>query len=480
MNGLAAHLFQEVRPDFFRILASPLAALYVDVLDALEHEAAHRNQGLDREEALGVIESVIEKHRADADPALEGEVNWPDNSNGKARLILETLRSAGWVQEEQHSDWRRLVFFDPDGVILMQALRKIAFPSAVVFSDKLLNVCGALANRESLAEQPWATVETCIANLEAGIAELRGMQKSIERHTKDQLAASSLKENLTVLFDRFAEHIGRKCYAQLVNARLPSKLAVARHNLQDLECDYDLLTKMQAEVLQRRQAHSAEGAFAHVRLRLNHLGELLDNIQPLAEAIDKRTADFARRSQARFRYLQETTSENRGRVQAFFETLNRCFAGFRVSQLDMMNLNSPQILLHEAKIPWGLDSLYTPRLRQSSVDVEPLEESDVQQQDRTLAQLATNIRDSLTVSRANRFVARLPGKRGSALSSQELLLEHVHNEEDMGDIIACLLHAKSLDADYEIRIARYEQEADFADFDSRLRYRVERFTLLKK
>jgi hypothetical protein len=50
----------------------------------------------------------------------------------------------------------------------------------------------------------------------------------------------------------------------------------------------------------------------------------------------------------------------------------------------------------------------------------------------------------------------------------------------MGDIIACLLHAKSLDADYEIKIARYEQDADFADFDAKLRYRVERFTLLKK
>jgi hypothetical protein len=119
-------------------------------------------------------------------------------------------------------------------------------------------------------------------------------------------------------------------------------------------------------------------------------------------------------------------------------------------------------------------------LRQSSVDIEPLEENDIQQQDRTLAQLAANIRDSLTVSRANRFVARLPGKRGSALSSQELLLEHVHNEEDMGDIIACLLHAKSLDADYEIKITRSEQDADSGNFDSKLRYRVERFTLLKR
>jgi len=84
------------------------------------------------------------------------------------------------------------------------------------------------------------------------------------------------------------------------------------------------------------------------------------------------------------------------------------------------------------------------------------------------------------VNRANRFVARLPGTRGSALSSQELLLNHVHNEEDMGDVIACLLHAKSLDADYEIRIARYEQDADCADFDSKLQYRIERFTLLKR
>ena len=43
--------------------------------------------------------------------------------------------------------------------------------------------------------------------------------------------------------------------------------------------------------------------------------------------------EFARRSQARFRYLQETTSENRARVQAFFETLNRHFSGRRVAEV---------------------------------------------------------------------------------------------------------------------------------------------------
>jgi hypothetical protein len=38
MTALAAHLFREVRPDFFRVLAGSLAYLYVDALDALERE----------------------------------------------------------------------------------------------------------------------------------------------------------------------------------------------------------------------------------------------------------------------------------------------------------------------------------------------------------------------------------------------------------------------------------------------------------
>ena len=44
MTTLAAQLFREVRPDFFRVLAGPLARLYVDSLDALEREASQRSQ----------------------------------------------------------------------------------------------------------------------------------------------------------------------------------------------------------------------------------------------------------------------------------------------------------------------------------------------------------------------------------------------------------------------------------------------------
>jgi hypothetical protein len=306
------------------------------------------------------------------------------------------------------------------------------------------------------------------------------MQKSIERHTKQQLAASSLKENLALLFDHFSDRIGRTCYAQLVHSRLPTKLSEALRALESLGVQADLLTKMQSELMRREPAISPEAAMARVRLRINELEEMLQQIEPVADMIDKRTAEFARRSQARFRYLQETTSENRARVQSFFETINKHFAGRRVAEIDALEFEFPTMALHDVRMMGGLESLYSPRLRRAAGEIEPLEDEDSTHADKAIAQLENNLRDSLTVSRANHFVSELPGEKGASWSSDELLQRHVHHDEDIADLIACLLHARSADARYEIRVPRRDADEDSSDFDAKLQYRVERFTLIKK
>jgi hypothetical protein len=237
---------------------------------------------------------------------------------------------------------------------------------------------------------------------------------------------------------------------------------------------------MRSEVMRREPALSLEAAVVRVRLRLNELEEMLHQVEPLADAIDRRTADFARRSQARFRYLQETTSENRARVQTFFETLNRHFTGRRVGALDDLGIEFPALWLHDARIPGGLESLYTPRLRRAAGEIEPLEDADPRQQDRALAQLESNLRDSLTVSRANCFVAALPATDDGRWSSDELLRQRVHNDEDVADLIACLLHARAADAQFEVEVPRRDTEADEGKLDAKLSYRIERFTLVKK
>jgi hypothetical protein len=391
-------------------------------------------------------------------------------------VALDYLEVAGWVETEQGNDWQRVVHFHPNGQALMQLLRRLAFPEASVFSDKLVNVCMTLSNSDALRAEPWAQVESSVAQLQAGIAELRGMQKAIDRHTQQQLAAATLKENLEVLFDRFAERIGRACYAELVHARLPLRLAEARRRVEEMEFDAELLTKMQTEVLRREATLLPETAMARVQMRVEELAELLQSVVPVADAVDRRTAEFTRRSLARFRYLQETTSENRSHVQEFFEVLNRRSAGRSVSQLDDMEF--PDFHIQEARLLAGAESLYTPRLRRAAGEIEPLDdEASEQQQGEAMRRLHAAMRDSLTVARANRFVEQLLPERKTSIRSNDIRL---HCEEDLADLIACLLHAHASDARFSVDVARERVDADAAEYDPKLSYRIERFTLSRK
>jgi hypothetical protein len=165
--SLSNALFREVRPEFFRVLAgAKTGRLYVDALDALERAAAQRVQGIERDDALALVEEAVEAHADvpldEADPTSAAL-----STREKARAVLDTLHRAGWLEDEERSDWQKLVYFHPSGQVLMQTLRRLAFPEGVVFSDKLVNVCTTLARGDAtndpLRLEPWQHVESSVA-----------------------------------------------------------------------------------------------------------------------------------------------------------------------------------------------------------------------------------------------------------------------------------------------------------------------------
>jgi hypothetical protein len=472
-------LFEEVRPEFFRVLSGTAARLYADALDHLERASVEQAaQGLEREDALAIVEQIVEAH---SEVGLEDGDNPFLGTREKARYALDVLFQAGWLEEEQRSDWRRLVHFNATGIALLRVLREIAFPGASIFSDKLVSVCTTLARRDPtndpLMNEPWQHVESCIASLQAGINELRGMQKAIDRHTRKQLAAETLKENLAVLFDQFAERIGHACYSELVRARLPLRLAQARTRVGEMQFDALLLVKMQDEIMRREPALAAATAMSRAQVRLEELANLLGAVVPVAEAVDRRTAEFTRRSLARFRYLQETTTQNRLRVQALFETLNRLLGGRRFSNLNEEDLRFPNLMIVDARLLCGLESLYTPRLRRMASEILPMDQELTEgDQERTLEELKTSIRDSLTVARANRFVEELLPQPSSNILSKDIPIE---NNDALADLVACLLNTGTRDANYFIDRTRDLGTGDDG-FDLKGTHLIERFLLSRK
>ncbi len=438
---------------------------------------------MSREEALAIVVDVLEQHpdflpgqeEMGADEAGEF-VSLPPKE--RARRVLEYLarKHVGWVEDVQLADWQRRVRFDAHGAILLDALRRIARPDAAVFTDPFLGVCATLANVDAFAKEPFSHLENCLKGATEGLRELRGMGKSIEGFIRRQLEARTLGESFAVVFDQYAEQVGHECYAGLVRAQLPARLDAARKRIRQILGEPDLLHKMEAEVMRREDSEAAP-AMARVRNHLQELEDKLDFVQPLADEIDHRTAEFTRRSLARSRYLQEVVGERRGQIKEFFVKINQCFPGQRLVDLEELR-GMPSLRLPNAKLFAGRDSLYEPPRRWTMEENAPVDdEVSEAMRDQAKAQLGGAMRNSLTVARANRFVAQLPGGKGSRFASHDL---PIRNEDDMDDVVALLLHAESSESRYRIEVPSAHDDSVPSQTDHKLTYTFDRFFVIKK
>ncbi|WP_009960709.1 Wadjet anti-phage system protein JetA family protein [Verrucomicrobium spinosum] len=493
MPAFSESLLREIRDlAFFRVLSGKNAMVYVDVLEALDRESEERPDGLAREEAIAMIAEILTDHPEFQPDTLtpEGEptpaASFEDleaislTARDKARQVLDHLVRCRWLEEPPRRDWQRRVYFDAHSSTMMMALRKIAFPDAAVFTDKLLAVCALLFNEMEIIERPWQTVENCLSYARQGLNELRTMQKSVQRLTRRQLEEDTLKGNLEMVFDRYAEEVAHTCYAELVRARLPTRLPDAVRRIGERLMDsFDTMSAMQTEYLRRHDGMSAETARAKVRNALDELSRLLEMVLPMADEIDRRTADFTRRSLARFRYLQEVTGERRGEMREFFEQVNRMLKGRRFTGNWELEPELPPCRMPEAQIPAGRDSLYEPPQRRTALEQEAMADEELSDEDRDagLRDMERALKESLSVRRANAFVADMPGGKGAAISSADLPWEETRST---ADLLALILHAESPDARYRLETDRQVEETESPTLDPFPGGRVERFRLIKK
>ena len=150
---LSTDLFREIRPEFLRLLGSPAAGVYLDAADEVEREAALRPGAVMRDEALALIERVVERHGE-----VEIEEAVAQTARERARTVLERLCAAGWLAAEDRADYQRFVLVEPGAALLLDTLRKISRPGAAVFSDKLVGACNALRNTDAMRAEPWQNV----------------------------------------------------------------------------------------------------------------------------------------------------------------------------------------------------------------------------------------------------------------------------------------------------------------------------------
>jgi chorismate mutase len=472
---LGQKLFSELEPRFFAVLTSPNARLYVDVADALETEMPSRADALEHAEVIAVIERLLAQNR----PWQPEENAEPEESASPSSLIYRRLVQTGWLEEERHSDYRRTVYVDPAAQALLEAFRTIVSQNIASFTGKLRLVCDRLADLRlphARADLPWEELRACLEQVRSGLRELRLIRKQVERYAHRQMRAATLAEALDLIYNEFSQLITQRCYRELIHARLPERLREAMAGLTELAQDELALRQLREDFLRTQTGLDAGQAAAEIMRTIQQLELALGDVEPLADRVDTSTAEFARRSRARIRYIQDVGSARRQQVKTIFDYVREhCPATRLVDLQDHLSLPDPRLaeigLLGTASIRGG--RRLGPKAERRPV-LTALTDDDKEE---SLREMERNLRNALRLDRANKFVDRLQLAAGQTVRSGDL---PVISEDCILDVISCLVFAPAGGANYRLKTMRQEHPGEPVLYDAKAGFDLERFELEKK
>jgi len=474
MSSLAANLFTELSPRFFGLLSGANVGIYIDVLDLIERELPSRGDSLERTEVLELIEKVLTggaAFEADGDDeSHEGETH-------PASQILRRLLSAKWLEEEKRSDYRRTIYVEPSAQALLEAFRQIVSQNVASFTGKLRLVCDKLATlryENSRTDLIWEELKDCLVQVRTGLRELRLIRKQVERYAQRQLKTVTISEALNIIYDEFSRLITQQCYRELIHARLPERLREAIQGLAALEQDDLALQKLRDDCL--RNERDPVQAMSEVLRTVDELSLALGDVEPTADRVDSSTADFARRSRSRIRYIQDVGSARRQQIKVIFDYVRERLGSVRLSDLES-SLTLPPMLLSDVGLV-GMASLarsrrYVPEGQRKPVAFALTDED----RETSLREMEKNLRNALRLDRANKFVERLDLKTGEIASSSSM---PVATEDDVLDVISCLVFASSGGANYRLKTCREESPTATPAADLKAGFNIEQFEVERK
>jgi len=474
MSSLASNLFAELSPKFFGLLSSSNVRIYIDVLDLIERELPARGDSLERGEVLELIDQVLNAgavYQADHEESSHEEEVHP------ASQILRRLLAAKWLEEEKHSDYRRTIFVEPSAQALLEAFRQIVSQNIASFTGKLRLVCDRLATLQyehSRTDLIWEELKDCLLQVRSGLRELRLIRKQVEKYAQRQLKTVTISEALNIIYDEFSQLITQQCYRELIHARLPERLREALQGLSALEQDEPALQKLRDDCL--RTESDPVRAMAEVIRTVEELSLSLGDVEPTADRVDSSTADFARRSRSRIRYIQDVGSARRQQIKVIFDYVREKLGSFRLSDLEG-SLELPPLLLSDVGLV-GISSLARGRRHlqegQRVPVAPPLTDED---RETSLREMEKNVRSALRLDRANKFVDRLGLKSGEKMQSGDM---PISTEDDVLDSISCLVFASSGGANYRLQTKREETPSVPTPVDLKAGFNIERFEVERK
>lgn len=420
---------------FFRPLARPSAAVYVDCARRLE--AAVGEEGvLDRTEARLLVQEVIEQH---PDIVLEyDEGGGSADPRQRATQFFNKLIEAQWIRERRVSLSEQTILLAPHLRRLLAMLNEMAENRPEELKDfgaGLHSVCDEISRIDTSALDGDAmrrTIKDLLDRTKRALDQMHAVESLIGEHETAQRRSASARETLQRFLDEF--HVGEHmlCYDALRESGLLSNVERARETVRDLGTDPLVKERLAAGLSKHRGVGTAE-VYGEAGAWLQRLETRLGAIPTVARLIDARMAEFSQLSAARYRYQTEMRGVRPEQVKAYCDRVADEFRGKRFADL----ANEPGVVFRtvSCEVLFGRESLAPVRAKRSPVNLRLGRRSRADDVFGAQDALRGHSLLALTPQRAGRFITNHLPEKGGRLSTEGLLLP---TQDDVLDFLAVL------------------------------------------
>lgn len=423
---------------FFRPLTRPSAPIYIDCGERLAAAADEGGQ-IPHAEARLLIREVMTSYPDS--PLDEDEGGQFRDQNQRAAQFFNKLIEAHWLEPRRLSLDEHFVLITPQLRRLLRLLRELAEDRPAELKDfaaTLRSLCqellreGALDPNRLAPQEMRQTIKDLLERVGRAEDQMHAVESLILQHEEAQRSSATAQETLQRFLVDFHAGEHMVCYDALQEAGLLPRLNQTRSVVQ--EALFDPFTKQRlAEGLATHLGLDAPAAYSEAERWLVRLERQLAAIPVKQRLIDGRMSDFARLSDARYRYQTEMRGRRPEQVKVYLDEAARRHAGKSFAALadePGMALLSPA-----TEVFFGLDSLSRARRPRAAVDLAIQAPTANPDGETALEEIRRRNFDVLNPQRAARFIDRYLPAKGARISTEAL---RVGNEDDLLDLLAAL------------------------------------------
>lgn len=423
---------------FFRPLTRPTAPIYIDCAERLATAADEGGQ-IPHAEARLIIREVMTSYPDS--PLEDDEGGQFRDQNQRAAQFFNKLIEAHWLEPRRVSLDEHYVLITPQLRRLLRMLTELAEDRPAELKDfaaTLRSICqdllreGALDPNRLSPEEMRQTVKDLLERTGRAEDQMHGVESLIQQHEQAQRVSGSAQETLQRFLVEFHAGDHMVCYDALQEGGLLPRLNQARSTVQ--EALFDPFTKQRlAEGLAKHLSLEPTPAYTEAERWLVRLERQLASLPVKQRLIDGRMSDFARLSDARYRYQTEMRGRRPEQVKSYLEAAASLYAGKSFAELAEepgMSLLSPEV-----EMVFGLDSLARSRRPRAPVELAlqpPPEGGDA---GAAMDEIRRRNLNTLNPQRAARFIVKHLPAKGARVSTADL---HLTTDEDLLDLLAAL------------------------------------------